>query len=264
MTDTAPASGTPDLPEDAFARLRDSLPEELRASPALSPYTSFEGLARSHVAAQRMIGKRIEDASPEELARFSARHGRPETPDGYEFPAGEEPPAGHAPALEAEARRWFHEAGLSQRQAEVLYGKWNAFAAEQAGEAEHEMEEARAGAESALRAEWGRAYDRRVGAARRAVAEYGGADLAGFLEDTGLGNDPRLVKAFARIAAELAEDGLAGGAEGEFAMAPDAARAEIARVIASPAYFDARHPEHAATVERMRALFEAAYPEMPA
>lgn len=260
----APAGQPAVADADAFGALRAGLPEELRTHPALSPYTSLEGLARSHVAAQRMIGKRIEDASPEDLARFHSRHGRPETADGYDFglPAdsGGREVSG---ALEQAARSWFHEAGLSQHQAEVLHRHWTEFAGTHAREAEHLAEETRAAAERELRGEWGRAYERRVAAAARAVAEFGGTALAEYLDETGLGNDPRLVRAFAGIADQIGEDSLVGEGDAEFAVAPDAARAEIARRLREPAYFDANHPDHAESVERMRMLFAAAYPEVP-
>lgn len=266
-TETASAASGAESP-DEFSTLRAGLPEELRGHPALASYTSLEGLARSHVAAQRMVGKRIEDASPEELGRHYARHGRPEKPEAYDF--GASPGAdGGATAqqgeLERSARAWFHDAGLSQRQAEVLYRNWNDFAAAQARDSEITAAEGRAQAERELRSEWGRIYDRKVATASRAVAEFGGEALAAYLDETGLGNDPRLIRAFARIAELVGEDSLVGEGDrqGDFSVNPDAARGEIARTLRNPAYFDANHPEHASIVDRMRGLFAAAYPEMP-
>lgn len=210
-----------------------------------------------------MIGKRIEDASPEELGRYYARHGRPDAPDGYALAAPDEDSATpYVPELEQAARAWFHEAGLSQHQAEILFERWNAFASEGSRDAELTRADERARAEHELRGEWGRTFDRRVAAAGRAVAEFGGAELAHYLDETGLGNDPRLVRAFARIAETVAEDSLVGDGDGDFLIAPDAARTEITRSLRNPAYFDPGHPEHEASVARMRELFAAAYPEM--
>lgn len=266
-SETAPVAAAPESP-DGFALLRDGLPEDLRGHPALSSYTSLEGLARSHVAAQRMVGKRIEDASPEELGRFYSRHGRPEKPEAYDFGVspGPDGAAAEQPGeLERSARAWFLDAGLSQRQAEVLYRHWNEFAVAQARDGEISAAEGRANAERELRSEWGRTYDRKVTAASRAVAEFGGEAMAEYLDETGLGNDPRLIRTFARIAELVGEDSLVGEGDrqGDFSVTPDAARGEIAKTLRDPAYFDANHPEHAASVDRMQALFAAAYPEMP-
>jgi hypothetical protein len=96
------------------------------------------------------------------------------------------------------------------------------------------------------------------------VAEFGGEPLGQFLDETGLGDDPRLIRAFARIAEMVGEDSLVGTGERDFIATPEAAREEIARGLRDPAYFDANHPEHAASVDRMRGLFATAYPEMPA
>lgn len=50
--------------------------------------------------------------------------------------------------------------------------------------------------------------------ARRAVAKFGGADLAKTLDAVGLGNHPVLVKAFAKVGAALSEDKIAGATTG--------------------------------------------------
>jgi hypothetical protein len=267
MTDTLDAPETGDAPESpfdpgtAFVALRTGLPDDLRKHPSLASYTSFEGLVRSHVAAQRMIGKRIEDATPEELGRYHARHGRPAAPEAYRFGAGEEGGSPREPtALDRSARKWFHDAGLSQHQAEILYDRWTEFAEGHARDADIGSQEAHAAAERELRSEWGRTYERRIAAATRAVAEFGGEPLAQYLDETGLGNDPRLVRAFVRIAEMVGEDALVGEGDRDFAVAPDAAREEIARALREPAYFDANHSEHDASVARMRTLFASAYP----
>ena len=195
-----------DDPAPDFSGLKSTLPEDLRNEPALTPFTSFEGMARSLVDAQKMVGKRIGDASPEELGRYYEQHGRPKTPEGYQFGLSEGAVDEAPRRLENEARRWFFDAGLSQRQAEELHDRWNTFASAQQEENKQLLKESWTQAENALRREWGRVYDRKVAAASRAVRELGGEDLGTFLDDTGLGNDPRMIRAFARIAEQIGED----------------------------------------------------------
>jgi hypothetical protein len=256
------ADNSPAMPAADFSALRDSLPAELRDSPALRPYGSFEGMARSLVEAQRMVGKRIADASPDELGRFYARHGRPDKPEGYSF--GEAAAADAPSQLESAARQWFHQAGLSQHQAAALHERWSGFIGERAAAAQSAAAESQQIAERELRGEWGGGYDKRLRAAARAARDFGGEPLLALLEETRLGDDPRVIRAFARIAERIGEDGLAGGegAEGraDFGLSAETARREIARLMTQPAYFDADHLEHERSVARMKDLFAAAYP----
>jgi hypothetical protein len=246
-----------------FTALRAGLPAELRDNPALRNYASFEGMARSLVEAQRMVGKRVADASPEELGRFYDRHGRPEKPDGYSF--GEPAASGTSPSeLETAARQWFHQAGLSQHQAATLHEQWSAFMGERQTDVQTRSAESQHAAERELRGEWGGAYGQRLRAAARAARDFGGEPLLALLEETRLGDDPRVIRAFARIAQRIGEDGLAGGEGGEgrsdFGLSSEGARREIARLMTQPAYFDADHLDHDRSVARMKSLFAAAYP----
>jgi len=266
MPDTASERGAADAaPSGAadFSALRAGLPVDLRDSPALRHYASFEGMARSLVEAQRMVGKRIADASPEELGRFYDRHGRPENPDGYSFGERQD---GTAPSeLEAAARQWFHQAGLSRQQAAALHEQWSAFVGERQADGQNRTVEAQRAAERELRGEWGGAYGQRLRAAARAARDFGGEPLLALLEETRLGDDPRVIRAFARIAERIGEDGLAGGegaeGRGDFGLSAEAARREIARLMTQPAYFDADHLDHERSVARMKDLFAAAYPD---
>jgi hypothetical protein len=256
--DSAPSAATD------FTALRAGLPAELRDAPALRNYASFEGMARSLVEAQRMVGKRIADASPDELGRFYDRHGRPEKPDGYSF--GEAPGPDASPSeLETAARQWFHQAGLSQHQAAALHEQWSSFMGERQADAQNRSAESQQAAERELRGEWGGAYGQRLRAAARAARDFGGEPLLALLEETRLGDDPRVIRAFARIAARIGEDGLAGGEGGEgrgdFGLSSEGARREIARLMTQPAYFDADHLDHDRSVARMKSLFAAAYPD---
>ena len=245
-----------------FSTLRAGLPADLRDSPALRSYASFEGMARSLVEAQRMVGKRIADATPEELGRFYERHGRPENPEGYSL--GERQDGAPLSELETAARQWFHQAGLSRQQAAALHEQWSAFVGERQADGQTRSAEAQRTAERELRGEWGGAYGQRLRAAARAARDFGGEPLIALLEETRLGDDPRVIRAFARIAERIGEDGLAGGEGGEgrgdFGLSADGARREIARLMTQPAYFDADHLDHVRSVARMKDLFAAAYP----
>lgn len=56
----------------------------------------------------------------------------------------------------------------------------------------------------------GKEFDGSLKAARKALASYGTPELAKFLDETGLGDHPELIRAFVRVGKAMAEDSVAG------------------------------------------------------
>lgn len=67
----------------------------------------------------------------------------------------------------------------------------------------------------------GAAFDRSVGEARAALKAFASPELRAFLNDSGLGNHPELIRAFVRVGRAMAEDGrvAAGRAPGRDPLA---------------------------------------------
>lgn len=89
-----------------------------------------------------------------------------------------------------------------------------------------------------LRCEWGADFDANVDRARQAAAAIADDELIAVLEETGLGDDPRILRAAARIGALIEQRSAPG-------MRPDgAARAalegELDRLMAEPDYWTDR------------------------
>ena len=81
-----------------------------------------------------------------------------------------------------------------------------------------------------LKTEFGPAFDERVALAQKAVHEFGGEGLKAALAESGLGNHPELVKAFAKAGMLISEGNLqAAEQSGNFGMTS----AEIDNKIAS-------------------------------
>src|SRR6185503_11646998 len=84
--------------QGATASWRDTLPEDIRGNPTLSKYSDITNLAKAHIAAQEMIGKKgiikpAPNSSPEEWRAFREALGVPSAdkydvpqPKGFEFP----------------------------------------------------------------------------------------------------------------------------------------------------------------------------------
>ncbi len=258
---TAPVSppATSDLTDDWW---KQDLPQEIRDDPTVKTFTTIEGMAKSLINAQNLVSKRVEEMTPEQLGQIHARHGRPDEADGYVLAKPESLPEGleYHDALAAKAKGWFHEAGLSQAQAEKLHGFWNEFAAESFNGANVAREAAQTEAMNKFKAELGSQFEPKVNLAKAAIREFGGQDLKDFLNDTKLGDDPRMVRAFIKIGEAVGEDTLVNGDGGGGGMTPAEAEAKIAAIHANPAYTDATKPEHAGLVAEMARLFAIKHP----
>ena len=81
-----------------------------------------------------------------------------------------------------------------------------------------------------------------------------------------MGNHPEMIRAFAKIGAELSSGQQFKDAEtsGAFGMTPEDARAEIGRIRANPALMDKSSPENKILNDRLTQLYELAHPDQAA
>ena len=245
-----------------------ALPEDLRADPTVARLGSVADGMKMLVHAQRMVGRDKvalpgADAPEEDWAAVYDRLGRPASPEDYALTPPEGMPEHLAidEELTGRFREQAHKLGLLPGQVQGLYAWFMGEQAQGADAAGQAMEAA--GTE--LRKEWGAAYERNLEAARRAGRLLGGDGLLRHLEQSGIGNDPQVIRALARAGRLLAEaDAPDAGAADGFSRTGEGARAEIARLQGDAAfmaaYRDRLHPDHAGAMTRMRGLFEAAYP----
>ena len=246
---------------------RSALHEDLRDNPTLSNFKDINSLAAAHVNLKSHLG-RDKIAKPVTSDDWNDVYnflGRPESPDGYEVKLPDKIPEPIKAQFNDEAlgnfRQKAHELGLNSEQAsalvawqaENLSGQFNALQ-EQQGQSIEE-------GEKALRKEWGRGYDQNVKFAHKAFEEYGGEELAALMDQSGLGNNPAVLKAFANIAkSTMADKDLVGAVEGAGrVLTPEEAQMEAKSIMSNPAYTDRRHPEHAGLVKKVQNLFEVAY-----
>ena len=109
-----------------------------------------------------------------------------------------------------------------------------------------------------LKADWGGAYDAKVRAAQNAVSHYGDEKLRAYLDKTGMGNDPTLIKIFSKVGETLSDDSFKGESDkGNYGRTPEQAQVEINEIMANPKhpYFDKQHPNHKKALEDMQRLF---------
>lgn len=153
------------------------------------------------------IVKPGEGATPEEVEAYHKAMGIPAKAEEYQLAENELLGKDFAKAQ----RELFLKHGLTQDQAKALYEE-NVKQLQSGAEALKQANQtARAEAETALKKEFGESYTQKLSEARTALKRFAPADVISYLDKTGLGNNPGLIKMFAAIQAQIGGDSLLGG-----------------------------------------------------
>jgi hypothetical protein len=228
-----------------------------------------EDLGKSYMNLEQMLGREkvpvpTSDDDTEGWERWYAAMGRPEAPDKYEFKRPELPSdLPYDEEMEKEFREWAHINGLSKRQAQSFYEGYVKRQIARHTDWSNQAKETRQQAEAALRREYGRNYDQAIQQAKAAMMTYADPDFHRYLDESGAGNDPRMIRIFARIGKELRGDTrLQGRTEAANPADAQKAIAEF-RTKHNDALYNRDHPEHKQRVSEMQQLFERAFPDAP-
>tara|TARA_R100000951_G_scaffold116773_2_gene130671 strand:+ start:11631 stop:12437 length:807 start_codon:yes stop_codon:yes gene_type:complete len=249
---------------------RGSLSEDLRNDPSLADFKDVNGLAKSYVHAQRMVGADkialpTDNSTPDDWNEFYNRLGRPEK---YEITKPElaEGLSYDAP-MEESMLKLMHESGLTNAQANKLYNGYMDHVQNGHGDLMKGQSMQQQEWRDQLKRDFGMAYDKEIDVAKRAAVEFGGDEFLGWLDESGMGDNPMMVKMMAKIGKQMMEAGLepTGESSSFGVMTPDAARQEIARLQRDPnfmqQYSDSEVDGHQVAIEKMQRLFGFAYPE---
>lgn len=238
----------------------DSLNQELRNIPALKNFKDVDSLAKSYIHANSLLGKKLQELSPEELkVAFGKMNEAPESIDGYKLQGSE--------VLKQEVVDFYKELGfgmkLNQGQMEMFINKMAELEGLHQNQVKSNMETFEKESRAELEKDWGKLTDQKINLAEKAVLELGGPDLKAELEKQGLLKHPGLLKAFAKAGEGLMETGFAGETgNGMFSMTPEQAKAATKQKLMSTefreAYFNNRHPAHKEAVKEMSELYSLA------
>lgn len=246
---------------------RSALSDDIKGNPTLEKIKSVDALASSYINLQSHLGrdKITKPVTEDDWNDVYDFLGRPESADAYKVEFGDDVPEEIKAQFDDESMGAFkakaHELGLTEAQLQGVVG-WYAQNQTQAFAQLHEQQgQSIEQAEQELHQKWGRAYEQNVGYAKKAFEEYGGDDLARIMDESGLGNHPAVLEAFANIAkSTMADKDLAGPTnQGKQVLTPEEAKAEASSIMAHPAYLDKNHPEHTSVVRKVQSLFERAY-----
>lgn len=246
---------------------RDSLPDDIKGHATLANFKSVEELAKSHLEAQKLIGRKgiippVEGASEEEISKFHNELGRPETVEGYKLENIKLPEGVTVDEnVKSEFLKAGHKEGFTNKQMNFLL-KWQIENMGNATKAEGDARDTEiAEAETKLRTEMGNAYDANLALANKVVGKYADDSAKEFLSKS-LGHDPRMVRMMIKIGKDMGEDTLGEGSA-IMTKTPDEAQKEISLIRNNPKhpYHIQGHPEHQAALKQMRDLYEMGYPD---
>lgn len=257
------------------------LPDDVRQNPTLQKFAADpEGMARSLIHLQGHFGVPAEQLvrlpKPDDAdgnTKLWNTLGRPETPDKYEvkIPEGADLDKAGLDSFLAH----LHKAGpLTGGMAQAAADWYGGYAAQLAKARDADFAAAQEQGTQALKTEWGAAFETNLDAAAEMAERFGGKDYVKFLKDSGQGNDPANLKAWAAVAKAAGEPGSPdpggkrGGGSGSGTMTP--ADAEAALTVYSntgsdeyKALNEASHPQHEFHVNRRNQLFQLKRGERP-
>lgn len=234
----------------------NTLAQELQDIPALRKFKDVDSLAKSYINAEKMLGKKLEGMSPEELkAVYGKMNSVPENPEGYKFEGVD---------LDDDSiafiQRTAHDLNLTPEQASKLASTFSDVDNSALKLRAEQSEIAKQEAAETLKKDWGKQLDYKIGLANKAMVEFGGEELAQQIVSLGLGNNVQLIKAFAKVGESLMESSLVGETGlGQFSMSPEQAGQKIEQNKRSrefmAAYLNERNPGHRAAVKEMNELW---------
>ena len=191
---------------------------------ALNSYRNVEKLIGAEKAGRTVVMPK-DDAAPEEWSAYFDKLGRPKSAADYKLPV----PDGDTGEFSKVASSWFHKAGVSAKQAEVLAQEWNAHNASAQAASDAEFTQKSAIDIQDLQKAWGDKFEANAELARRARRESGLSDEEGIAVERALGLK-KAAEVFAKLGSQYAEAGFKGG-DGQratsFGATPAEAQARI-------------------------------------
>jgi len=211
--------------EDGGLGWRAALPADLQNHELLTPIKEVKELGASYVdlaTKHTEAGKKVKElegklagaifkpgdnATDDERTAYFKAMGRPDKATDYKFDPIT-PPEGIK--LDPKMDDWFkgvvHKAGLNQAQASIIRKDYAdaLFAAHKAGE-EQKVRDTEKGTED-LKKEWGAKFDENAALVKKATDMFMTPEEKKHMDDSGMGNNPVLVKMFHRIGLAMADD----------------------------------------------------------
>lgn len=137
-----------------------------------------------------------------------------------------------------------HGSGMTNKQVQFVMDKY--------GEILHQLTDDKEVTIAGLKKDWGEDFEKNLGMAHKAMLKLvdDETDRASILK---VGNNPALIRLFARLGKDMQEDNPPSG--GEFSSSDE----DIEVLQKSKAYWDAKDPEHSKVKAKIKAHYEGKY-----
>jgi len=272
MENGTPAAGAVGgaAPVNGAAPADDAIPEWVPKKywDAEKKSARVEDLGRAYTNLEKLLGREkipvpVDENDDEGWQRWYNAAGRPEAPDKYEFQRPELPPdLPYDEDTEKAFRAWSHSNGLSKKQAKNLYEGFVKTQIERHAGWAKEQQQRKAELEAGLQREYGGKLEAVKAQAGSVVREFADPEFREFLDQSQLGNDPRMIRFMAKVGAKMQGETRLKGAP---PAAPDIKDYKTAiadfREKHKDALFDRDHPNHALRVQEYTRLFQGAHAE---
>lgn len=238
--------------------------KSLAEDPSMKAIQDMPALVKSYVHAQRMMGKNKviipgKEATEDEVKQFFMKVGLPESVDKYDIQVK------NKEELDTDFLKAFKEAAYSANilpdQAQKLFDWYNEKMDSTIKSTQESQNNLLQEEVNNLKKEWGEGFDKKLSLAKQALKQFSDKDTMVYLEQSGLGNDTKLIRLFSKIGeAILSEDTFKVESVGDFGKTPSEAKAEVNEILGnskSP-YWNKAHPSHKDLVQRVNKLMTIA------
>jgi hypothetical protein len=242
---------------------KEAISEEYRSNPNIEKFTELDALAKSYINAVSMIGTdKIplpgKTGTDEQWNEVYNKLGRPESADKYTLELKTDVAPVDENVIKGFAQN-AHKLGLNNKQAQGILEFYKQTLEGSAKEMSVNMESAQAEATNTLRSEWGKSYDENLRKASSVAQTYLEPELLDtqLRDGSRLGDNPKIIKAFANIANLLSEDKIIG-TEADNVLQGREIEKEIEELTSDKqgAYWNKMHPNHTKVVNQVLALRE--------
>lgn len=253
-------SSTTEQPKVATS-WKETISEEFRNDPNISKFTEIDALAKSYINATRMIGTDKvavpnQNSTEDQWNEVYDKLGRPESADKYKLEAKSD-----VVPIEESAVKQFaenaHKLGLNNKQAQGILEFYKNSMEQTAKQSQIDAETSQVQAQQLLRQEWGKSYDANIQkAASLAKANMKAEVLDMQMKDgSRLGDNPEIIKGFAKIADMLSEDKIIATESENVNQGRDIEQ-EISQIMNDKTgpYWNKGHPDHDKIVQQVFTL----------
>ena len=233
-TETGSDSGTQVAPVDQGGQKLwyDSLPDDLKADPSIIKFKDTSSLAKSYLHLQKNLGgDRInlpgENATDEDWKQVYSKLGVPENIADYKVDA----PEGLDENVIGKLKEAAHKAGILPKQYQQLLNQFAEVNKQAVEEFTNNSQQTFQESQAALKREWGPGYDKNINLARAAVRDLGGEEAFKVLNDSGLANNPIILKMLAKAGETLGEDAVKGSSSNSLEVTGQQAQDELNQIM---------------------------------